>query len=294
MSQFLTGGTGFGAVDGVTTQQYSGANNPLLACGDDAIAYATNSTCCGQLSRAGNSFSNNGNSTAFGFEALATGDFCVSVGSASQAGVTTNPPSSTGTNSVSIGYSALSRNTNGVTIGSLANSGDNNVNATAVGFNSSVTNANSTVVGANSTSSGSNSVVLGYNSTDNGNDNIVSVGSAVQSRRIMYVTDGIDSNDAVNVEQLLIVSNTADTALVDAISAQEAANTALINSINALASVTVASTTATTAQNIANTALTNSINSQTVANMSFKISMENSRRLAVIEKFLSTKKFIDC
>jgi hypothetical protein len=85
----------------------------------------------------------------------------------------------------------------------------------ALGSYSAAGGDHSTAVGANARASGRDSVALGDYSDDGGEAKVVSVGSWSIRRRITNVANGIDGNDAVNVNQLnavsqLVSQNTAD------------------------------------------------------------------------------------
>ncbi|MDR5731570.1 hypothetical protein QCE47_04305 [Caballeronia sp. LZ025] len=76
----------------------------------------------------------------------------------------------------------------------------------AIGTYSAAEGDYSTAVGANAKTWGRDSVALGDFSDDGGQKKVVSVGSWAIQRRIINVADGIDGNDAVNVNQLNAVS----------------------------------------------------------------------------------------
>ncbi|MFM0518068.1 MULTISPECIES: YadA family autotransporter adhesin [Caballeronia] len=99
-----------------------------------------------------------------------------------------------------------------IAVGVLTSSAER---ATAMGFYSTASGESSVAIGFTAVASGTDSVAIGNGSSDGGQENVFSVGSESDRRRIINVADGIDGNDAVNMNQLnavgqLVAQNTAD------------------------------------------------------------------------------------
>ncbi|RZJ05653.1 MAG: hypothetical protein EOP39_19940, partial [Rubrivivax sp.] len=84
-------------------------------------------------------------------------------------------------------------------------------NATAVGYGASAAATGGTALGNGAASTGSNSVALGQGSTDDGAANVVSVGSAVQKRRLTNLADGVADSDAATAGQVRNVDERVNT-----------------------------------------------------------------------------------
>ena len=69
-----------------------------------------------------------------------------------------------------------------------------------------MTVSNTVALGANTEVSADNSVALGAGSVAD-EENVVSVGAAGSERRILNVAPGVDGTDAVNFDQLSVVSS---------------------------------------------------------------------------------------
>ena len=145
--------------------------------------------------------------TALGYFARATDVGNVSVGARSEARAS---------NAVAVGYEAKAYGANSIAIGSgtIAGQGEaddsgkwvsSTQSATAIGSFAKAYGQRSTAVGVSAVvgEGVTNSVAIGYGSRAN-EDNVVSVGTSINSgyRRIVYVDEGINGTDAVNVNQL--------------------------------------------------------------------------------------------
>ena len=145
--------------------------------------------------------------TALGYFARATDVGNVSVGARSEARAS---------NAVAVGYEAKAYGANSIAIGSgtIAGQGEaddsgkwvsSTQSATAIGSFAKAYGQRSTAVGVSAVvgEGVTNSVAIGYGSQAN-EDNVVSVGKSTNSgyRRIVYVDEGINGTDAVNVNQL--------------------------------------------------------------------------------------------
>ncbi len=170
-AQAASGGTGAGAVNGVTTQDLGGN----VAAGSGASAAGSGLQASIAIGQGASALSS---SIAIGPGATAP-SVGIAVGAQAQA-------DDTGAVALGVGASAQSNGGVAIGIGASSNSG------TAPG---------AIAIGSNSSASGAGSVALGIQATDGGQANVVSVGSQFQQRRIINVAPGIAPNDAVNLSQ---------------------------------------------------------------------------------------------
>jgi len=152
--------------------QASGMSSTAI--GQQATASGMASTAVGELTAASGVFS-----TALGVQATASGSSSVAGGFNAQA---------TTTDALAMGDDAIA--------GSAGGTGE-----IALGSDSAATGPQSIALGYGAQATGAGSVAIGMDSVAN-EDDTVSVGRPGNTRRIVNVADGINSNDAVNVEQL--------------------------------------------------------------------------------------------
>ncbi len=173
-----------------------------VAIGAMSKAQGARSTALGRDAKAVENYT-----TALGYNARATDIGNVSVGANSVARAS---------NAVAVGYDAKAYGAESIAIGkgTIAGQGEEDDNgkwvsssgsATAIGSSAKAYGRDSTAVGVSAfVGEGvTNSVAIGYGSRAN-EDNVVSVGTSINSgyRRIVYVDEGINGTDAVNVNQL--------------------------------------------------------------------------------------------
>ena len=96
-------------------------------------------------------------------------------------------------------YTSVTGNNNAVVGG--GNTVVNGSGNASFGIDSSITGDNSSVLGAFASVTADNSTAIGYGSTAT-EDNVVSFGNTDTTRRLVYVSDGVNDNDAVNKKQL--------------------------------------------------------------------------------------------
>ena len=201
--------TAIGALTEATGSQSSAFGWEAWATGSDAVAI-------GAMSRAQRL-----RSTALGRDALATENYTTALGYYARATYIGNVSVGAETEardsrSVAVGYEAKSYGANSIAIGSgtIAGQGEaddsgkwvsSTQSATAIGSFAKAYGQRSTAVGVSAVvgEGVTNSVAIGYGSQAN-EDNVVSVGKSTNSgyRRIVYVDEGINGTDAVNVNQL--------------------------------------------------------------------------------------------
>ena len=173
-----------------------------VAIGAMSKAQGARSTALGRDAKAVKNYT-----TALGYNARATDIGNVSVGANSVARAS---------NAVAVGYDAKAYGAESIAIGkgTIAGQGEEDDNgkwvsssgsATAIGSSAKAYGRDSTAVGVSAVvgEGVTNSVAIGYGSRAN-EDNVVSVGTSINSgyRRIVYVDEGINGTDAVNVNQL--------------------------------------------------------------------------------------------
>ena len=190
--------------------------NQSAAFGYQAWATDSNAVAIGSMSRAQGKWS-----TALGREAQATEDLTTALGYFAQATDTGNVSvgarsEARAGNSVAVGYEAKVYGADSIAIGrgTIAGQGDaddsgkwvsSTQSATAIGSFAKAYGQRSTAIGVSAVvgEGVTNSVAIGYGSVAD-EDNVVSVGKSTNSgyRRIVYVDEGINGTDAVNVNQL--------------------------------------------------------------------------------------------
>ncbi len=159
-----------------------------VAVGEYAQASGMSSTAIGQQAT-----SSGMASTAVGEMAAASGVFSTAIGAQAMA---------SGSSSMAGGFNAQAITTDALAMGDDAIAGSaGGTGEIALGSDSAATGPQSIALGYGAQATGAGSVAIGMYSVAVEN-NTVSVGSPVDTRRIVNVADGIDSNDAVNVEQL--------------------------------------------------------------------------------------------
>ncbi len=186
------------------------------AFGYQAWATDSNAVAIGSMSRAQGKWS-----TALGRDAQATEQYTTALGYFARAtdvgNVSVGARSEARTSrSVALGYEAKAYGASSIAIGSgtIAGQGEaddsgkwvsSTQSATAIGSFAKAHGTDSTAVGVSAVVSEgvTNSVAIGHGSRAN-EDNVVSVGTSTNSgyRRIVYVDEGINGTDAVNVNQL--------------------------------------------------------------------------------------------
>ena len=201
--------TAIGALTEATGSQSSAFGWEAWATGSDAVAIGAMSRAQGLRSTAlgRDALATENYTTALGYYARATYIGNVSVGAETEA---------RDSRSVAVGYEAKSYGANSIAIGSgtIAGQGEaddsgkwvsSTQSATAIGSFAKAYGQRSTAVGVSAVvgEGVTNSVAIGYGSRAN-EDNVVSVGTSINSgyRRIVYVDEGINGTDAVNVNQL--------------------------------------------------------------------------------------------
>lgn len=107
--------------------------------------------------------------------------------------VTDNLTPNSGGKSVSIGFASKCAGVGGVSIGFSSNADKSG--SIAIGHQATATETDSICIGQGTTCTAANSVCLGDESVVN-NDYCLSIGNNRQTRRIVYVTDPVDSWDA--------------------------------------------------------------------------------------------------
>jgi autotransporter adhesin len=115
-----------------------------------------------------------------------------------------NSASANSANTTAVGYQAVATYAGSVAIGAGAQAIADPT--TAIGANSLASGNNSVALGASATATAANSVALGANSVAS-EPNTVSVGSAGNERRITNVAPGVNPTDAVNMSQLTAVQS---------------------------------------------------------------------------------------
>jgi len=166
----------------------SASGTASVAVGEYAQASGMSSTAIGQQATASGMAS-----TAVGELTAASGVFSTAVGVQATA---------SGSSSVAGGFNAQATTTDALAMGDDAIAGSaGGTGEIALGSNSAATGPQSIALGYGAQATGAGSVAIGIDSVAD-EDDTVSVGSPGNTRRIVNVADGINSNDAVNVEQL--------------------------------------------------------------------------------------------
>jgi autotransporter adhesin len=111
-----------------------------------------------------------------------------------------NQNQATGQSAVALGDSAIANGASAIAVGQGANAGV----------------ASAVAIGNGASSTGANSAAIGAGSTDGGQANVVGIGSAGQTRRLVYLAPGnvsATSTDAVNGSQLYALGTTTASAI---------------------------------------------------------------------------------
>ena len=181
--------TAVGSLSNATASNASAFGTNSRAGGLDSVAFGSSATSSSNRALAGgpSSTASGVSSVALGDTARATQSGAIAVGQNSAA---------TGVDAIAIGRGSSA--TGSVAVGALATASNGGA---AFGDFSSATGVNSTALGPNAVASLDNAVAIGSGSVTTVADT-VSFGNPTHFRRLMFVDEGIDNTDAVNMGQL--------------------------------------------------------------------------------------------
>ncbi len=185
----------------------SAAGASSVAVGDGSNAQSDGAVAIGQgaLATGGKAVSIGWGNTASGNGAVAIGDPNVATGTGAVAMGADD--TAIGTGAVALGNANTATGNSALALGTATQATANNT--IALGHNAVASAAGAQAYGAGATATAADSVVIGANSNDGGRSNVVSVGSDTQQRQITNVAPGSQGTDAVNVNQLTQVVQTA-------------------------------------------------------------------------------------